>query len=446
MRQRRRDRLATEPLVAFADDVAARLVQARTRPGALCRCRRRAAVERQAELTEGPRPPGGDAVSPVISTPTAADVARIAAIRNRVLRNLEITQCYAELSDTMRARIGGAADWCAFATWASRQAGSTIRGEDLLARFRRRLGEGARLLEPVQSVKRWLLRKGLFEPHTRLGRVVAAVHTPFDAFERASEAVAIGNLKVFEEIADAFARFLAAVPPDAGAGSPDVVAFASTLRPGPPPDGQQLLRDAFAHYQRQRHEPDPALHAGWVLLANLEIGLHEQTRLQPQITAAVDAPLVTARDLGARVLRVLAPTAHRWPRALFDPTASLVGRAALVVRRAATRVTREVVTESLMVLALPGVVLPLGRHLDAPAPPALGIPHPALDSLVREFDPCTPDASDCGARDWCDLRQRMHYIVHLFRAYAVDRLLFARPFTLRQVEQFRNGEVPEGDL
>ena len=385
-------------------------------------------------------------MSGVVSAPTAADVARIAAIRNRVVRNLEITQCYAELSEAMRARIGQAADWCAFATWASRQAGSTIRGEDMLARFRRRLGEGGRLLEPLQSLNRMLLRKGLFEPETRLGRVIAAIHTPFDAFERASEAVAVGNLKVFEEIADAFARFVATVPHDADEASPGFRAFAATLRPGPPPDGQQLLRDAFAHYQRQRHEPDPAQRPGWVLLANLEIGLHEQTRLQPQIAAAVDSPLVTARDLGARVLHAHFPAADRWPRMLFDPAARSVGGVALAIRRAATRVTREVVTESLMVLALPHVVLSLGRNLEAPVPPAFGAAHPALDAFVREYDPCAPGASACGAQDWCDLRQRLHYILHLFRAYAEDPSIFARPFTPHQVERFRQGHVPDGEL
>src|SRR6188474_3599818 len=129
--------------------------------------------------------------------PSVADVARIAARDNPVIRNLEITDCYAGLSAAFRARTGGAADWCTFATWASRQAGSTIRGEDLLERFARRLGRHARLLEPLQSMYRALLHKGLFDPESRLGRAVVAIHTPFDAFERASEAVAAGNLKVF---------------------------------------------------------------------------------------------------------------------------------------------------------------------------------------------------------------------------------------------------------
>ena len=204
------------------------------------------------------------------SIPDVAGIAAIAAIRNRVVRNLEITECYADLSAAVRARTGGDADWCTFATWASRQAGSTIRGEDLLDRFERRLGQKARLLAPLQSFKRMLLRKGLFEPETRLGRVVAVVHTPFDAFERASDAVAEGNLKVFEEIGREFARFLAGVPADARADSPEFLGFAAELHPGP----RQRVKTTWGSVcntsssgTRQTRRTRP-----WILLANLKIG------------------------------------------------------------------------------------------------------------------------------------------------------------------------------
>ena len=384
------------------------------------------------------------AVGPI---PTIDDVARIAAIRDRVLRNLEITACYAELSTALRARVGPGADWCTFATWASRQAGSTIRGEDFLDRLGRRLRHKARLLAPVQSLHRWLLRRGVFEPQTRLGRVIAAVHTPFDAFERASEAVAEGNLKVFEEIAYQFARFLAEVPPDARADSDAFRAFSAGLRPGGPPDGQQLLTEAFAHYQQARDDADPAGRAAWILLANLKIGLHEQTRLQPQIAGAIDAPLTTARDLGARVLHAWIPGSRRWPRLLQRPAGSALGLAATGVRRAMTSITREIITEALMVLALPTGVLSLGRDLDAPVPPVFaGTTHAALLRFIAEHDPCAPGTSRCGAEDWCDLRQRMHYILHLFRAYAEEPALFRPPFTPGQIVSFRSGVIPEGEL
>lgn len=379
--------------------------------------------------------------------PTEQNVANIAAIQERVIRNLEITACYAELATAMRARLGAAADWCTFATWASRQAGSTIRGEDLQERFARRLGRHARLLEPFQSMSRALLRKGLFNPETRLGRAVAAIHTPFDAFERASDAVAAGNLKVFEEIGREFARFLEQVPADATPESPAFMAFAAQLRPGGAPDGQQLLREAFGHYQQPRLETDPVARAAWTLLANLKIGLHEQTRLQPEIARAVDAPLTTVRDLGARVLHAVIPGSRRLPQLLRTPAYAVVGWLAMRVRQTATAITREVVTEAMMVLALPTGVLALGHNLEAPLPSIFrGSPHPVLAVFIKEYDPCPPGVSECGADDWCNLRQRMHYILHLFRAFAEEPRLFAAPFTPEQTASFRAGRVPAGEL
>ena len=64
--------------------------------------------------------------------PSVDEVRRIAAIANPVIRNLEITYCYSRLAAAFAARSGEGANWCTYATWASRQAGRTIRGEDLL--------------------------------------------------------------------------------------------------------------------------------------------------------------------------------------------------------------------------------------------------------------------------------------------------------------------------
>lgn len=360
-------------------------------------------------------------------TPTVDAVAAIAAMDNPVLRNLQITQCYAELSGAMRARVGEAAEWCTFATWASRQAGSTIRGEDFLDSMERVLGQRSWLLRPVQSLARMLLRKGLFQPDTWLGRLTSGLHTPFDAFERASAAVAKGNLKVFAEIGREFARFLAMVPPDASEQSPEFLTFAASLRPGPPPAGQDLLREAFAHYQHQRHEADPGVRAAWILLANLKIGLHEQTRLQEQIVAAIDAPIVTFEDLKSRA-----------------------GFFTKRLRREAVKATQEAITQTLMVLTLPRpggyTSLALGCDLKVRVPSPLEARHPFLDDFLQRYDPCPPGGTQCGATDWCDLRQRMHYIVHLFRAYAASSVLFSPPFMPEQVARFRAGEVPEGRL
>lgn len=165
----------------------------------------------------------------------------------------------------------------------------------------------------------------------------------------------------------------------------------------------------------------------------------------------MDAPRAAwrraAEDLGERVLRALIPESVQWPRIIHGPLAAVIGWVAGRVRRDAVKLTQVVVTEAMMGLSLPGVLLALGRDLMAPVPAALAdAPHPLLDAFVREYDPCPPGGTACGANDWCDLRQRMHYIVHLFRSYALEPSLFSRPFTPEQISSFQAGVVPEGEL
>jgi hypothetical protein len=40
----------------------------------------------------------------------------------------------------------------------------------------------------------------------------------------------------------------------------------------------------------------------------------------------------------------------------------------------------------------------------------------------------------------------MHYIVHLFRAYADTQSLFVRPYTPEQVASLQRGVIPDGGL
>jgi hypothetical protein len=320
--------------------------------------------------------------------PSPEEVLRIAAVGDPVIRNLQITECYSRLAAAVAGTSVAGANWCTFATWASRQAGRTIRGEDLLDRLERELGRDAELLHPIRSFWRWLLRRGLLRPDTRLGRLVRVLHTPFDAIELAGDAVARGNLKVFAEIGLVFARWL----DDGGI-----------------PAEPALLHRAFT---RLADPAEPEL----VVLANLEIGLHEQTRLQPEIQEAMEAAVAPRKRQ-----RILG-----WP-----------------LQRQLTRLSRELITESFMVLSFPGAVLSLGTHLDRP------LTEPANDelrALLADYEPVPPAVDDCGAKDWSVLDQRMHYIAHLFRAYHEDGELASPPFTPAQVERLRAGELPDGVL
>jgi hypothetical protein len=380
-------------------------------------------------------------------SPRTAEIEKVGALGNAVIRNLRITDCYHRLSNALRPRTGHRANWCTFATWASRQAGRTIRGEDLLADLQMRLRLPVQATRPVESFWRRLLRNGLLQPDTRLGHFVAAMHSPFDAIERASGAVAEGNLRVFAEIGHEFARYLESCPAEAAADSAEFRAFLGGLRPGPPPEGQDLLGRAFTNYQQQAHEPDETRRIELVVLANLQIGLHEQTRLQPQIIDALNAGATTAEDLGDRALRAVFPGSGSWWRGLQAPARAAMGAIAGSAERSAQALARQVITDHLMVLAVPGQVLRLGHNLATPVPPSLVRPASGeLAALILPYEPLPPAPDDCGARDWGQLDQRMHYISHLFRALHDAAALFDAPFTLAQRQQFEAGKVPGGVL
>ena len=340
------------------------------------------------------------------------DVRRIAAIGSPVLRNLEITYAYSLLAADVAARSGQGANWCTFATWASRQAGATIRGEDALDLLTDRLGGGS-LLHPLRTFGRWLLRRGLFDSASRLGRLLGRLHTPFDAVELASDAVARGNRKVFEEIGYEFARWLEADDP---------AAFIASLRDGDPPDGQKYLKAAFTHYSAPSPGPQQ------LFFANLLIGLHEQTRLQPEICEALDAPYITSEELGRRLFPNRRPRVQRAAALVVGP-----------VQGKLAELSRELITHALMTLSVPGRILLLGSTCSTRTPRSCA--RSATRSWrrwSRSFEPAG-GVDRSGAIDWSDLHQRMHYIVHLFRVFHEQHDLFDAPFT-----PAAGGAVPRG--
>jgi hypothetical protein len=358
------------------------------------------------------------ALSPA-PAPAPNEVEAISNLTDPVLRNLRITECYHRLSTAFTVRTGQCSNWCTFATWASRQAGYTIRGEDMLAKADAILRADSVLLHPIKTFWRALIRRGLFYPQTRLGGIINRIHTPFDVLERASDAVGRGNRKVFTEIAHVFALYLNQCPTQAAVESEQFARFAAGLRQGDPPEGQDLLRRAFALYQQQAFETDPVLRAQMVYLANVLIGLHEQTRLQPEIREAMEAAPETARSL------------------------SMLVRLAWPLRRYSRELTCRIVTECLMVLRLPqDLTLELGRHLDRrPDERLRTCILPGLQEVVDRYS-----ATDCSADNWSDLNQRMRYIANLFRCFHSDPTLLEAPFSSRQTLTILSGRVPRGEL
>ncbi len=374
----------------------------------------------------------------------------IAAQAEPVVRNLRITHCYHELALALAARTGGAANWCTFAVWASKQVGQTIRQEDLARTFERLLRAMPEAAAVAELVVRGVRRAVPGEGAERLVlRAVAAVAR----LDAVSAAAARGNQKVFEEIAREFARFLAAF---ADATAPDeqrLAEFCAGLRPGEPPEGQRYLRQAFTRYHQALFTEEPKQRAELLLLANLEIGLHEQTRLQPEIAAALGAPVVDPAELEHRLLELVLPGGGLrerlrtglarvlgWRHPLRVASEQLAAYARVVARRAAT--------EHLMTLTLPNdEVLDLSEDLTALFPPALAeLANPDLLALLDTIDPTRDSILDTAARDWSDLPDRMHYIADMFRCYAQHAALRTPPFTEEQVTAIRAGRRPAGQL
>ncbi len=393
------------------------------------------------------------ASSAVDSIPTPADVDRIAALPDPVIRNLQITQCYHELAVALAARAGLSANWCTFATWASKQAGQTIRKEDLARTLETLLSTRSFSAQAAPEVTASAQALGSDRSPAEVQESVAAVLNPLAAINRASDAVARGNRKVFEEIGREFARFLATCASDEVFEPETIDRYCASLRLGEPPDGQRWLQRAFARYYQAFFESDAKTRAELLLCANIEIGLHEQTRLQPEIMEAMDAAFVDYRQFRLRLIKALFPYNGWLARIrlfllnLFNRPSPFEGVVNMLLAEARRR-ARHVITECMMTLELPpNIHLRLGETVPGEFPASLTtLSLSDLCTLLEQIDP-TPDSTvESGAVDWADLRDRLHFIIDLFRCTQELPALFDPPFSDAQVAALKAGHVPEGRL
>jgi hypothetical protein len=200
--------------------------------------------------------------------PAPQDVADVAAMTDVVARNVLVTRGYYLFSKRFREHLGDEATWPTFATWASAQAGRTIRKEDLLRTLERRLGDSPALRRLVEG------------PVKVAADVVFRAILQLNPFERSSQVVARGNIKVYAEIGAEFARFLRCLEQQPTVER--IAQFTATLRSGPPPDGQDYLQRAFPAYFTAIGLPPGRARSQLILFGNLYVGCHEQTRLQPE--------------------------------------------------------------------------------------------------------------------------------------------------------------------
>jgi hypothetical protein len=376
------------------------------------------------------------------AVPSVDDVEAIGACPAPILRNLRITQAYHELTTATAAMLGSGANWCTFATWASKQAGQTIRAEDLGRKIEATFATSEAVHVVVARIRDVRRAAGRAVEATTVLSALRDACAPLLSTARVADAVARGNKKVFDEIGAEFARF---VPILRTRGDDAAVeAFLARLRPGDPPEGQRLLAGAFRDYHRARRLIDPKTRAQLMFFANVRIGLHEQTRLQPEIAAALNAPIPDPVAVGRRLSETLfsgrLARGARSPRMLAEVSGRLLEPLRAVVRR--------IVTEELMMFALPeGRTLRLGTDLTGSFPEHLAkLDDPEAVAFLTTVDPTLDSLRGSGAEDWADLADRMHMILDLFRQQHENAALFQPPFTAEQLQAMAGGGTPDGNL
>lgn len=383
-------------------------------------------------------------MQPPYHLPTEVD--RIATHTDPVLRNLQITQSYYELSTLMARRSGSCANWCTFATWASKQAGQSIRQEDLRRALDQALSEVPETREAVADLVEVIRQKHTTEAPDRIRQVIRDAISPVAAQQRAGDAVARGNQKVYTEIGRAFARFLETCSNDAAYDATHIEQFCGDLRAGDPPEGQVYLQRAFTRYYRAFFVEDAREKAQLMLLANLEIGFHEQTRLQPEIAEALEAAVADPQVFARRLLVALFPYRGWLVYAGWMLMRWLGRRTALdqAVGHLPDRIRQHIrlfLTRHLMALHFSGGrTLRLGTDLRAVFPENLRtLDHPELLAMLAQLDPTQNDLRDSGAADWANLGERLHFIADLFRCSQEEADLLEAPFPAQQVEEIKTG-------
>jgi hypothetical protein len=365
-----------------------------------------------------------------------AEIERVSNIQTPVIRNLWITQHYHSLMGVLAEVLGADnSNWSTFATWASKTAGQSIRGEEIPQEMRVLLTEQAKLHARLTGALKILPGDWAEEldPFAVPKAVLASV----------SDQVAIGNLKVFAELAPLFVKFADRFRDPARLNEAELDAFATELAPGPiASGGQDWLKTAFTSYFAAARAKSPKSAAEYILHGNLLIGLHEQTRLQPFIAGAIDAPFQPSS------YEALLDAQPDWLERFVRPA---FGELLRVLNQEIRDDWERLATRYMMTLTLPrGQVMDLGEDVPvgARAFPAVLEPleYAELIRLIKTYDPHLDSLKGSGAKNWVLIESRMAFIADLFRSRQQDTTLFDQPFTTEQLAVLAQGKVPPGPL
>jgi hypothetical protein len=369
--------------------------------------------------------------------PMDLSVEDIAGMPDSVLRNLWITQRYHEFAVALRdAGHGEDATWCAFAVWASKTAGATIRGELLPERAKELVIDNEATQAALHRFNHGMAERAVQHlTHDHLGQVIEGVTGDV------SKQIAAGNVLVFAELAPIFTAMIQALTSNPKTAQELAEALAPALSSLGTGADAVAAATAFDSYARALFEP--ADRSTLILQANVLAVAHEQRRLQPAISSALDAAI---SDTFKKVIeddivgRLPSAAVRQMIDALTDDLCSVLDVA-----------WDTALTEAIMQLVTANETFDLRR--DVPPlpggmfPPELRELHgTAAEGAITQWDKTAGTGSPTGARDWAVLEDRMNFIVNLFRSRQNDATLFDPPFSAAQLDDLAKGQLPPGPL
>jgi hypothetical protein len=316
------------------------------------------------------------------------------------LSNRRITLVHYRLSQVLQSVTGAdaGANFHTWAVWGSRKAGVTIRQEDLGEAIRNATVVAGIVGLIVGSVVSWvsinLWLTGLHWSVVPLSALVgmccgALVGRRIAIYSRreAARLILEGNRIVLEDIGKQTARFVALFHDQSEADASSLDAFLAELRPGDTASGgQDLLRQAFTQYYAARYAKDLKQKHEAAYFANCLAVLHEHIRLEPYIKKSM--PYIIRKCATKRLMQ-------------FD-----VGPVSLTVSEEVPR--------------LEGVPFPDSLH---------DLSSRELSDFLNGAQGWGGDLVSSPARDWTNIRERMRYIVQLFRVMHLERSVFSEPYT-----------------